>query len=77
MGFLGALSIADVLKQERCARVLRRDDPAAQTAGGGRAPARARTITADYALDAALTLIRLKMPGWTCMHMIVTRATKP
>ena len=40
MGFLGALSIADVLKQERCARVLRRDDPAAQTAGGGRAPAR-------------------------------------
>jgi hypothetical protein len=35
------------------------------------------TIAADYALDADLTFIRLKMPGWTCMHMIATSATKP
>ena len=37
----------------------------------------ARTIAADYALGAELTFLRLKMPGWTCMHMIATRATKP
>ena len=37
----------------------------------------ARTIAADYALGAELTFLRLKVPGWTCMHMIATRATKP
>ena len=35
----------------------------------------ARTIAANYALGDDLTFMRLKMPGWTCKHMIVTRAT--
>ncbi len=36
------------------------------------------TIAADYALDANLTFIQMKMPGeWTCIHMIMTRVTKP
>jgi hypothetical protein len=34
----------------------------------------ARTIATDYALGAELTFLRLKMPRWTCMHMIATHA---
>jgi hypothetical protein len=65
MGFLGALSIADVLKSVllKLLAVV--------------ALLHARTITADYDLGTDLTFIRLKMPGWTCIHMIATSAIKP